>query len=142
MPNPSFGLKQGDVSTVRLPVAASQTIAHNDPLTLGTGGVARAAAGEKVHGYACHAVTSGSTAGVAFVDVDVSPETIRRFKATGTVSIAAHLFHKCDFGGYASDGTPQLDHNSATNGDFYIVGVDATLGVLLALTRPVATAVS
>lgn len=142
MPNPSFGLKQGDASVVRLPVAASQTIYHNDPLTLGTGGVARAAAGEKVYGYACNAVTSGSTAGVVFVDVDVSPETIRRFKSTGALTVDAHLFHKCDFGGYASDGTPQIDHNSATNGDLYIVGVDADLDVALVLTRPVATAVS
>ena len=141
-PNPNFGLKNDEIVSVRLPVAASQTIYHNDPLTLGTGGVARAAAGEKVFGYAIHAVTSGSTAGVTFVEVDVSPSTLRRFKVTGTVSLAAHLFHKCDFGGYASDGTPQADHNSATNGDLTIVDVDVTGQTVLCLTAPVFTAVS
>lgn len=141
-PNPNFGLKNDEIVSVRLPVAASQTIYHNDPLTLGTGGVARAAAGDKVFGYAIHAVTSGSTAGVFYVEVDVSPSTLRRFKTDGTVSLAAHLFHKCDFGGYASDGTPRIDYNSATNGDLKIVDVDVTGQTVLCLTVPVFTAVS
>lgn len=135
-PNPNFGIKQGTEIKVRHPVAASQTIYHNDPVTKGTGGVARAAAGEKVYGFAMHAVTSGSTAGVSYLDVNISRECLYRMKTDGTITYANHAFTKGDFGGYAADGTPQIDANDATNADLRIVEIDVTLQTVLVQLAP------
>lgn len=140
--SPAYGYQQGERTFVRLPVKASQTIAMNDPVTLSSGYVARAAAGNKVYGFAKDAVTSPATDGVAFIEVDVSPESIYKLKSDDTISLSAHQFKKCDFGGYASDGTAQIDANGNTNGDLAIVLADVTNQFVLVQIRPAWAAVS
>lgn len=134
--SPLYGYVEGTRVTRRLPLAASQTITKGDALTLSSGYIAKAAAGEKVYAVAIDAATSPATAGLVDVHCDISTQSVYRWKSDGAVTVAAHQFRTCDFGGYASDGTPQIDANGTTNDDLYIVECDADLDFVFVQLKP------
>ena len=101
MGSPQYGARKGRRLIVRAPVdSATADIEVGDLLTLGTAGyVQQAAAGETLVGVAVTAVASPSADGGAYVEMDISEETIYEFPPdTGTVTEALR-FAPCDVGG-------------------------------------------
>lgn len=135
--SPFFGYVEGERILRKIPVKSGETFDCGDFITLDSGYAAKAAAGEKVYAVAYDAIATAPAAdGALSITADVSDHSLYRLKADGSVTQSGHQFKTCDFGGYATDGTPQIDVNGSTNDDLYIVGVDADLDVVIVKLKP------
>lgn len=79
----------GGAETIRVKMAASQTIAEGDPVTISSGVVSIAAAGDSaIFGIAAEAATSESSGDYYMTVYPARPDVIFEGTATGTISIA------------------------------------------------------